>query len=194
VVPIFQKQIAAGGPVTVTHPDMERYFMTIPEAAQLVLQASTMGHGGEIFVLDMGKPVRIVDLARQLILLSGLKPEVDIPVCFSGMRPGEKLFEELNLAEEQILSTPHDRIKVFAGASLTLESAQRHVAALTMACENRDLAALLHGLKTLVPDYTVSPELLQRALEPDLFRLAKVVESHGAGSPIGAVLLPTAGV
>jgi FlaA1/EpsC-like NDP-sugar epimerase len=160
----------------------------------LVLQASTMGHGGEIFVLDMGKPVRIVDLARQLILLSGLKPERDIPIFFSGVRPGEKLYEELNLAEEQILATPHDRIKVFAGACLTLESAQRHVAALTRACENRDLAALLVTLKTLVPDYSISQELLQRVIEPDLFRLAKVVESYTAGSPVAPVLIPTAGV
>src|SRR5262249_43238294 len=95
VIPIFKQQIAAGGPVVVTHPDMKRYFMTIPEASQLVLQAGAMGDGGEIFVLDMGEPVKIVDLARDLITLSGLRPGEDIELVFSGIRPGEKLFEQL---------------------------------------------------------------------------------------------------
>jgi FlaA1/EpsC-like NDP-sugar epimerase len=112
VVPIFREQIARGGPVTITHPEMRRYFMTIPEATQLVLQAGALGKGGEIFVLDMGDPVKIVDLARDLIQLSGLRPEVDIAIEFTGMRPGEKLFEELLHNEETFDTTPHPKIVV----------------------------------------------------------------------------------
>jgi len=109
-VEVFKKQIAEGGPITVTHPEMRRYFMTIPEAAQLVLQASSIGQGGEVYFLDMGEPILILDLARDLIRLSGLKPEDDIPIVFTGMRPGEKLFEELRLIDENMLRTEHRQI------------------------------------------------------------------------------------
>ncbi|HYF79048.1 MAG TPA: nucleoside-diphosphate sugar epimerase/dehydratase [Symbiobacteriaceae bacterium] len=112
VIPLFKKQIAAGGPVTITDARMVRYFMTIPEAVQLVIQASSMGRGGEVFVLDMGKPVRIIDLARDLIRLSGYQPDVDIQIAVTGMRPGEKLFEELLTAEEGTAATMHERIFV----------------------------------------------------------------------------------
>ena len=110
VIPLFTRLIKAGKPLPVTHPDIVRYFMTIPEAARLVLQAGAMAKGGEIFILDMGKPVKIVELAENLIRLSGLRPYEDIPIEFCGLRPGEKLYEELNLAEEGQDSTTHEKI------------------------------------------------------------------------------------
>ncbi|WP_326998754.1 UDP-N-acetylglucosamine 4,6-dehydratase family protein [Cohnella kolymensis] len=110
VIPLFKEQIARGGPVTVTHPEMVRYFMTIPEAVQLVIQAGALSNGGETFLLDMGAPVRILDLAEDLIRLSGFEPHVDIPIEFTGIRNGEKLFEELLLSEEEVAATQHERI------------------------------------------------------------------------------------
>ena len=112
VVPLFKEQIARGGPITITHPDMTRYFMTISEAVRLVIEASAMGKGGEVFVLDMGQPVKIADLAKDLITLSGLKPEVDVPIVYTGLRPGEKLYEELWAAGETTSATSHPRIRV----------------------------------------------------------------------------------
>lgn len=159
VVPLFKKQIAAGAPVTVTHPEMRRYFMTIPEAVQLVLQASTMGNGGEIFVLDMGEPVKIVDLARNLILLSGLRPEIDIPIVFTGIRPGEKLYEELSTFEEHTLPTCHEKIKIFAGRE-NLDSLTSRMNALRELCARRDRRGLVQELREIVPEYTPSAQAL----------------------------------
>jgi FlaA1/EpsC-like NDP-sugar epimerase len=160
VVPIFKEQIARGGPVTVTHPDMRRYFMTIPEACQLVLQASTMGKGSEIFVLNMGEPVRIADLARNLILLSGLRPEHDIRITFTGPRPGEKLFEELNEEAEGLLPTHHEKINVFAGASMPWPEIERHLARLRTSCRERNCDELISVVKQVVPEYRPSAELM----------------------------------
>jgi FlaA1/EpsC-like NDP-sugar epimerase len=151
VVPLFMQQIAAGGPVTVTHPEMRRYFMTIPEAVQLVLQASTMGSGSEIFVLDMGEPVRIVDLAQNMIRLSGRETEIEIR--FEGLRPGEKLFEELLTEGENILPTYHEKIRIFRGVrkdpaemDLWLNGVEALVAA-------GDEAGLMRRMTELVPEY-----------------------------------------
>jgi len=164
VVPIFKDQIARGGPVTVTHPEMRRYFMTIPEACQLVLQSSTMGHGGEIFVLDMGEPVRIVDLARNLILLSGLRPDEDIKIHFTGIRPGEKLYEELNTLEEDTLPTYHEKIKIFAGTTIPWPAMEDHLSRIQGLCATRDLNELVLALKDIIPEYNPSTELLRRVL------------------------------
>jgi FlaA1/EpsC-like NDP-sugar epimerase len=164
VVPIFKNQIAAGGPVTVTHPKMRRYFMTITEASQLVLQASTMGHGGEIFVLDMGEPVRIVDLARNLILLSGLRPDIDVPIRFTGIRPGEKLYEELSAYGEDTSPTFHEKIQIFTGNGARHEDMVKRLHALRRICRSRDAGTLLLWFKELVPDYNPSAEILHRAI------------------------------
>ena len=164
VVPIFKEQIARGGPVTVTHPEMRRYFMTIPEASQLVLQSSTMGKGGEIFVLDMGEPVRILDLARNLILLSGLRPDDDIRIAVTGLRPGEKLFEELNLLDENMLPTYHEKIRIFAGCTVPWPQMESQLRRLRYRCEVRDFNESICILKELVPDYNPSSELLQQVL------------------------------
>jgi FlaA1/EpsC-like NDP-sugar epimerase len=163
VVPIFKDQIARGGPVTVTHPEMSRYFMTIPEACQLVLQASTMGRGGEIFVLDMGEPVKIVDLARNLILLSGLRPDVDVRIEFTGTRPGEKLTEELSVLEEGLLATHHEKIRVFSGLAPDWDTLAKSLNTLRGACSARTLVDLICGMREIVPEYRPSEELSARA-------------------------------
>jgi FlaA1/EpsC-like NDP-sugar epimerase len=154
VVNTFKRQIAAGGPVTVTHPDMERYFMTIPEAVQLVLQASVMGRGGEVFVLDMGEPVKIVDLARDLIELSGLEVGKDIDIAFTGARPGEKLFEELFIDGEDYTRTQHDKIRIAVNASTLIpDGLDEAVAALSAAAGRNDGDAIRKLLHNLLPEY-----------------------------------------
>jgi FlaA1/EpsC-like NDP-sugar epimerase len=165
VVPIFKEQIAAGGPVTVTHPEMTRYFMTIPEAAQLVLQAFSIGKGGEVFVLEMGEPVKIADLAKNLILLSGLQPERDIEIQFTGIRPGEKMFEELNLQDEHLIPTSHAKIRSYVcHQNLDAMQIKASLQRLQAIVEGQDVANLVLLLKELVPDYNPGTELLKTAL------------------------------
>ena len=153
VIPIFKQQIAAGGPVMVTHPDMQRYFMTIPEACQLILQAGTMGRGGEIFVLDMGKPVKIVDLARDLIRLSGYTDD-DIKIEFSGIRPGEKLFEELSFDAENATKTRHPKIFVGMFRPYPWDVVEKGLATLHSLSEGSTPQAIWTAFQELVPEYS----------------------------------------
>jgi FlaA1/EpsC-like NDP-sugar epimerase len=154
VVLTFKRQIAAGGPVTVTHPEMRRYFMTIPEAVQLVLQASVLGRAGEIFMLDMGEPVKVVDLARDMIRLSGLEVGRDIDICFTGIRPGEKLYEELFAHGEEYQPTAHSKIFIAAGASNNIPPDLRtDVALLEQVARANDDAAARRMLRHIVPEY-----------------------------------------
>lgn len=153
VIPTFKKQIATGGPVTVTHPEVTRYFMTIPEAVGLVLQSATLGQGGEIFMLDMGKRVKIVDLARQLIELSGLRPEIDIEIKFTGLRPGEKLFEEINHNTENMAPTDHPKIMRFVGEPLPLETIRHGLLAIHEKAASMDANQVKLEIQKLVPEY-----------------------------------------
>jgi FlaA1/EpsC-like NDP-sugar epimerase len=166
VVPIFKKQIAAGGPVTVTHPEMRRYFMTIPEACQLVLQAAAIGEGGQICVLDMGQPVKIVDLARSLILLSGLRPDENIKIQFTGVRPGEKLYEELSTLLEDTVPTEHEKVRIFVGDGMREMDVQSWLDSLHFICQTRDLGRMVVALKELVLDYSPSTYLLRQVIKP----------------------------
>jgi FlaA1/EpsC-like NDP-sugar epimerase len=153
VVQIFRQQIARGEPVTVTDPRMQRYFMTIPEASQLVLQAASMGRGGEIFVLDMGDPVRIVDLAKELITLSGFKPGEDIEIVFTGIRPGEKLFEELSIEGEDIQLTKHPKIRIWKNRQINIDELHSGIEQLIEIAQNQDRDEIIRKISELVPEY-----------------------------------------
>lgn len=155
--PIFRQQIKAGGPVTVTHPDIIRYFMTIPEAVNLVLQCSAYANGGEIFILDMGEPVKIVDLAKKMIRLSGHVPGEDIKIEFTGLRPGEKLYEELLIDEKNLIETDNERIFVAQMGSMDVEATSQKIADLIRHAydESKDIRA---EIKELVPEYQENGE------------------------------------
>ncbi len=157
VIPVFMEQIASGGPVTITHPEITRFFMTIPEASQLVLQSACFGTGGEIFVLDMGEPVRIVELAEHLVRLSGMTPHSDIDFVYTGLRPGEKLYEELFFKGENVLNTPHSKIHVMAPVTQDYEELLHLLQRLVCAARENDTATLLTLLQEVVPEYTPTP-------------------------------------
>jgi len=155
VIPLFQQQIARGGPVTVTHPEITRYFMSIPEAAQLILQAGAMGEGREIFILKMGEPVRIADLAREVIKFHGLEPDIDIEIVFTGLRPGEKLYEELITEGEGIVPTRHEKIMVLhANECGNGDLMPSQLDELLRVADTFDIPAIKAKLHEIVPEYT----------------------------------------
>jgi FlaA1/EpsC-like NDP-sugar epimerase len=153
VVPLFRKQIEEGGPVTVTHPKVVRYFMTIREAVQLVIQAAAYGKGGEIFVLDMGRPIKILDLARETIKLAGLEVNKDIGIQFIGLRPGEKLFEELLTTNENLRATAHKKIFIAPAEQIDEEKLNRDIGDLEQLARRLDTSGIREKLKEMVPTY-----------------------------------------
>ena len=186
VIPIFREQIRNGGPVTVTHPEMQRYFMLIPEAVLLILQAASFGRGGQIYVLDMGQPVRIVDMARNMIELSGFRPGVDIEIKFTGLRPGEKLFEELRLTGEDIEPTPHPRIRVVKCIQAEWMPLMEQLARLRTAAESGDDALVRTLLGQIVPEYSGAveqPRPPQLPAELHALRTDAPIPSQSSQSP-----------
>jgi FlaA1/EpsC-like NDP-sugar epimerase len=178
VVPIFEEQIRRGGPVTVTHPEMKRYFMTIPEASQLVLQAAATGQGGQIFLLDMGEPVKIVDLARDMITLSGLRVGDDIDIQFTGMRPGEKLFEELRTVGEDVEPTVHPKVKIWKHRPTPWPVIRDALAEMESLVNCPDRQRIIEALRRLVPEYAPPGQSDQTA--------APARQQPAAGTKIGA--------
>lgn len=154
VIPLFKKQIKDGGPVTVTHPDMIRFFMLIPEACQLILQAGLMGSGGEIFILEMGEGINIDSMARDLIKFSGFKPDEDIKIVYTGLRPGEKLYEELMSEKENVIPTHHDKIMVVNNRKVDLNDLKDDIEALQRSAELKDSKQIRQAIKKIVPEYS----------------------------------------
>ena len=153
VIPLFRKQIEAGGPITLTHPDITRYFMTIPEACELVLQAGTMGQGGEIYVFDMGEPVKILYLAKKMIKLSGLEPDIDIEIKITGLRPGEKLFEDLLSDDTKTLPTHHEKIMRAKDITMPYEVMEMCTKEIARATVKKSKTELVQMIKNMVPEY-----------------------------------------
>ena len=166
VVPRFREQIKAGGPITVTHPDITRYFMTISEASRLVMEAGAMGNGGEIFLFDMGEPVRILDLAEKMIKLSGFRPYEDIDIIFTGLRPGEKLIEELLIQSENTIETHHPKITKARVVAEPLNKVVGQLDKLTQSFNSGDSRSLVKGLKEIVPEFISNNSIFQELDAP----------------------------
>jgi FlaA1/EpsC-like NDP-sugar epimerase len=178
VVLRFKDQISKGGPVTVTHPNIIRYFMTIPEASQLVLEAGSMGEGGEIFVFDMGKPVPIVDLARKMIRLSGLVPNIDIEIKYTGLRPGEKLYEELLSDAENTIPTHHEKILIAKIREEKIEGLDNHFEQLfSFAAQTGQTMAMVSKMKELVPEFVSNNSIYEQLDQTK----ASIVPIHKVG-------------
>lgn len=174
VIPRFKKQIESGGPVTVTHPDITRYFMTIPEACQLVLEAGSMGNGGEIFVFDMGQPVKIADLARKMIKLSGLTPDDDIKIEYSGLRPGEKLYEELLNNAENTMATYHEKILIAKTRTIEYNSLSVKINKLIEPAKRQESVTLVvKAMKELVPEFISNNSEFEKLDSPKVFNMNK---------------------
>ncbi len=169
VVPLFKKQIQSGGPITVTHPEVIRYFMTIPEACQLVLEAGSMGKGGEIFVFDMGEPVKIIDLAHKMVQLSGLRPNKDIQITFTGLRPGEKLYEELLGDKEHTLPTYHPKIQIAQVYSLPFLTLSEALQDLKRALKKGEKNEIVMNLKLMVPEFLSNNSVFSRLDNIEIF-------------------------
>jgi len=173
VIPHFRKQIAKGGPVTITHPDIIRYFMTIPEACELVLQAGTMGQGGEIYVFDMGSPIKILDLAKRMIKLSGYTPDVDIKIDFIGLRPGEKLYEELLTDNSTTIPTHHEKIMISRDPLMEFEDIEILCKQIIRSAIKKDRLQVVKILKTIVPEFISNNsefEVLDKVPEHEVYQ------------------------
>jgi FlaA1/EpsC-like NDP-sugar epimerase len=166
VIPRFRRQIEEGGPITVTHPQITRFFMTIPEACQLVLEAAAMGEGGEIFIVDMGKSVKIVDLAKKMIKLSGLQLGKDIEIKFTGLRPGEKLYEELLADKENTLPTHHSQIMIAKVRSYSFEDVSKDVLKLIQLGEKQDVYKIVGQMKQIVPEFVSQNSIFETLDKP----------------------------
>jgi FlaA1/EpsC-like NDP-sugar epimerase len=162
VIPLFRKQIEEGGPVTVTHPEITRYFMTIPEACQLVLEAGAIGNGGEIMIFDMGQSVKIADLAKKMIRLSGLELGKDIQINFSGLRPGEKLYEELLNNNENTLPTHHEKIMIAEVREYEYDDIKKSIDELVTLFDEQNNMAIVSKMKTIVPEYSSNNSIFEQ--------------------------------
>jgi len=184
VIPIFKDQIKGGGPLTVTDPQMTRYFMTMPEAARLVMHAGGLGRSGEIFILDMGNPVRIVDLAEDLIRLSGFEPYTDIDIVFTGIRQGEKMFEELEISGEDLLKTRHPKIFIGKIASYEQDQVSRILDRLRSASESSDVIEIRATLSEFIPEAKLSPQVSSDVESTEPIQV-DVSEAKSIPDPVG---------